>query len=210
MLKNESQLFGDIYLWFADILYLPDENIFSPEHLVFLEEVNNKLMETDISDEITLFTNVLSSEEVDLQSIKIEHSKLFIGPFSLKAPPYESYYTGNENVTNNSVMKMLSFIKNAGLDISEDFKDAPDHIVMELSFISELCYAEHLALKNENEKKQINSRRNTKYFLTYHLLKWITDFRKAVDKGASGDFYPAVIKMLEKILINHYQLLIAS
>ncbi len=209
MLDNKSLLFGDIYLWFANVLYVPDENMFSKEYFMLLKDICDSL-EADVNEEVTIFNNMMCSKEVDLKSIKIEHSKLFIGPFSLKAPPYESYYTDNNNVKNYPVLQMISFINQAGLKISDGFIDTPDHIVMELNFMSELCYTEHLTLQHKDNNMLINARQNIIYFLTHHLLKWVTDFRKAVERGASIDLYPVVVKMLEKVLVKHYHCLCAS
>jgi putative dimethyl sulfoxide reductase chaperone len=75
----------------------------------------------------------LADEEV-LEALPVDYTRLFIGPFSPLAPPYESVYRGGE-VMGASTAAVMGLYRMAGFDLSGDFHEAPDHIAAELEFV---------------------------------------------------------------------------
>ena len=72
----------------------------------------------------------------DLKSLQIDFSSLFVGPFKLLAPPYGSVYLeGKREVMGQSTIDARNRYREAGLELSDEIKEAPDHIAFELEFI---------------------------------------------------------------------------
>lgn len=125
-----------------------------------------------------------------LEKLKVDHSALFIGPFKLLAPPYGSVYLeGNRRIMGESSIDARNWYRDAGLQCSNDFKEAPDHIVTELEFMCYLIYKEIEALEKSNFKEALQHLSTQNAFLRDHLRAWISQFAKRVENNAQTGFY---------------------
>ena len=135
--------------------------------------------------------------------LNIEYNRLFVGPGHLPSPPYESIYlTKNEEnkdglVMGDSTLDAKNQYLSAGITLSEDFTDLPDHIGVELDFMSWLCFQESSKLENE-EYEGVTEIVNKQFdFLTNHLDNWITPFTHAIIHSTNLDFYKGLARMTE-------------
>ena len=81
---------------------------------------------------------LLSTEQ---EQLSLAHAELFIGPFELIAPPYGSVYLEkNRQIMGDTTMGVLKSYQEAGLSVDE--KEPPDHIAIELEFMSFLSTRE--------------------------------------------------------------------
>ena len=86
----------------------------------------------------------------DLDSLKVDYTRLFLGPYLLLAPPYGSLYLENtRTVMGDSTMDAKQRYQEAGLDLT--LKEAPDHVAIELEFMYYLIYREIEEIINNNE-----------------------------------------------------------
>lgn len=144
----------------------------------------------------------LPSEEF-FKELKTEYNRLFVGPGHVLAPPYESIYkTKNEDnklgiVMGDSTIEVKDFYRSVGLDISEDFKDLPDHITLELHFMGHLCDLEIEKTKEASEEELADVRKKQIDFLETHLGSWIKDFSKAVSTATNSAFYRIIAELTE-------------
>lgn len=134
----------------------------------------------------------------DLTKLKLDHSRLFIGPFDILAPPYSSiYFDGESKVMSESTLIAMEYYKNAGLDMNGNFKDAPDHIIVELEFMYYLIFK----YLNTNDNEFIKYQHS---FLKNHLYLWIAPFTERIQKSANTIFYKNLaiitIKFIEQEL----------
>lgn len=168
-------------------------------------------------------TNFTVSE--DIEDLKVEHTRLFIGPFKLLVPPYGSMYLEHEeHLMTNSTLDVLRRYKEEKIDVA--IQEIPDHICIELEFMYYLVYQEMRALelnqtehlKNgsgdnleyhampESEKsseKQVSDYRLKQYdFLNKHLSCWIPVFREKVNEHAKLNIYKYLAHVTEQIVIN--------
>mgnify|MGYP000907456492 CR=1 FL=1 len=139
----------------------------------------------------------LSASTSMLQDLTIDHAKLFIGPFDLLAPPYGSIYLdGQRRIMGDSTMEVLQFYRQAGLNLSNKFKQPPDHIVTELEFMYYLT-AQYVTTGNDQwlMKKE--------EFLNNYLSKWIMNFTDRIQESAKTTFYKNLACLTLELILEH-------
>jgi TorA maturation chaperone TorD len=125
-----------------------------------------------------------------LEVLTIDFAKLFVGPFQLLAPPYASIYLeGERKIMGDSTVDVIERYQEVGLDISKQFKDAPDHIAAELEFMYVLICLEISALQDGISEDMQNSIHRQRAFLKDHLGAWIGPFTELVTANAQTGFY---------------------
>ncbi len=126
--------------------------------------------------------------EEKLEELKIDYSRLFVGPFKLIAPPYGSIYLENGRQTmGDSTIDAKRRYKEEGLDIF--IKEAPDHIAVELEFMYFLIFNASEAIKEQDPETADSYLKKQRSFLKDHLGEWISKFTEDVESNASTDFY---------------------
>ncbi len=123
-------------------------------------------------------------------SLTPEFTRLFIGPFSPPCPPYGSVYMeNNRTLMGDSTMDALRRYRNLGVDLDQQFRQAPDHICAELEFMSLLVYKELAGLRSEDPGQVEQMLALQQSFLTDHLNQWIPPFTDRVTAHAESRFY---------------------
>jgi TorA maturation chaperone TorD len=206
-LNQKTQIFSDIYSWATLALSHPKKNCSIADTLEILEEIKiaaGRDSDIDLSKELEELSGDQKIRQLDLLFFQQEHSRLFIGPFSLLAPPYESYYSGKHTLMGQTSSNVEKFYHCAGMAISPDFKDAPDHIILETEFLARLCEMEAAALEKSEHDQAAALRELQLAFLEKHLLTWINALQVALENSASSRFYPVIVKIIQKTAKNHY------
>lgn len=123
------------------------------------------------------------------EELTVDYAKLFVGPFDLLAPPYGSIYIdGQRRVMGESTIEALQAYQEAGLKLSDEFKQPPDHIITELEFIYYLI-SKYLETK-DNQWLTMKDAFNYKY-----LKPWITEFTNRIQGYAQSPFYKGLGKL---------------
>ncbi len=206
-LNKKTQIYSDIYSWATLALSHPQNDGSIADALEILEEINiaaGRESDIDLSKELKELIDDKKVSQLDLLFFQKEHSRLFIGPFSLLAPPYESYYSGKHTLMGQTSSNVEKFYQCAGMAISPDFKDAPDHIILETEFLSRLCEMEAAAIDNNEHNQAAGFRELQLAFLEKHLLTWLNALQVALENSASSCFYPTIVKIIQKTAKNHY------
>ena len=138
---------------------------------------------------------------VDPLELRVEYNRLFVGPGKLPCPPYESVYRRDRvegeigTLMGPSALDVKNRYAEAGLEISKNFKDYPDHVAVELEFMNFLCSkeaaTEHMADKEDLRRKQ-------KEFLEMHIRTWAGEFSDKVLKSANSLFYKTAASFLKE------------
>jgi TorA maturation chaperone TorD len=127
---------------------------------------------------------------LSIDDLKVDHAALFIGPFKLLAPPYGSVYLeGSRQIMGNSTIDTRNRYLKAGLQVADDFKEAPDHVSIELEFMSFLVFKEINALSQDDFEDARHQLSNQDAFLKDHLGAWIAEFAQNVENNAQTSFY---------------------
>lgn len=90
----------------------------------------------------------------------------------------------------------LKFYKQCGFTLSEDFKGFPDHIGIELEFMSHLSENEAAAHESKAEDEAKKWIELQKRFLQEHLSEWAMYFAKNVAAYARQTFYKEMANLL--------------
>ena len=181
VLENSTLL----YKYFAESFYYPDENQ--------VAQIQDLSLNIDESNRI-LF-------EEGIPDLQIEYSRLFVGPFKVAAPPYGSVYLEDGNkIYGDSTMDVISVYEGESLQV--DLKEPPDHIAIELEFISYLIYKQiesygegNLELASSYFNKQL-------HFLNRHLAKWVDSFCDKVESESKCNFYKKLAKAVKNKVYN--------
>ena len=126
----------------------------------------------------------------ELEKLKIDFARLFVGPYSLPAPPYGSVYLeGERKIMGDSTLDVQNRYRKAGVELSDNFRDVPDHIAAELEFMYLLVFKEIQALENSDVDTTIDYFEKQRSFLSEHLGAWAFEFADSIEKEAETEFY---------------------
>jgi TorA maturation chaperone TorD len=141
----------------------------------------------------------------NLEPLKVDFSKLFVGPYKLFAAPYGSVYLDSERkMMGDSTLDVKNRYREAGLDTAKNFKDAPDHISAELEFMYYLIFKEIEAFANSNIETAIDYIQKQKSFLEDHLMAWVPEFVKSIIESPENPFYVNLAKATTAFLKENY------
>ena len=135
----------------------------------------------------------------DIDSLKVDFTRLFMGPYLSLAAPYGSVYLEKaRKVMGDSTVDARQRYKEAGLDVS--LKEAPDHVAIELEFMYYLVYREVEAIINDNETNMALYRKKQKDFLQNHLGKWVSEFTDNISANTEIVFYQDVARITKSLV----------
>lgn len=188
-LKNEISR-REIYGLLATFFSLPTE-----DHLNDLDVLANTLEK--ITPAASGLIKQIDTEQASPDELTVEFSRLFVGPYKVLAPPYGSIYLeSGRQVMGESTADTVARYADAGIEISSDFKDAPDHVSAELEFMYFLVHQEITGIENQDTESTIGYMLKQKAFLADHLTAWLPKFVEAIEKNANTNFYKLIAKAL--------------
>ena len=131
-----------------------------------------------------------SDSEKQLADLLWEYTRLFIGPYKLPCPPWESVYTsGKRLMMQEAYDEVRDLYSEVGLKIDHP-NIMPDHIGTELNFMAILLQ------KMSNEPgRRLYYMDMAKRFLDEHLKRWIPQFTLDMEEAANIKFYKALAKV---------------
>lgn len=182
----------DAYRLLAACFYPPSPELFEERCLPALAD----LLE-DIAPDAARHARdaAHAGEQASLESLAVEHARLFIGPFHLVAPPYGSLYLDDaKTVMGESTGKVSAFYGSCGLLLADDFHEMPDHIAVELEFLSFLAHKEResVAAGDRGEASRFAGLQIA--FLDRFLLPWLSPFTRSILEGTESPFYRAIAR----------------
>ena len=135
------------------------------------------------------------------QAARREYTNLFVVPGGQNLAPYESVFRDRREIEGREIAGLLlgpsavavqQWYRLAALEISEEFKELPDHIGLELHYLAYLCAKEQEFAANGDAGKQTRAREMQRDFLKAHVLSWLPDLTAKVRAQASLPLYPAI------------------
>lgn len=174
------------YKLFAECYYPPDENLLSQA-----ERLGRAagLVCPMAAEAIDLMAAGLAAVN-GIEELAVDHARLFVGPFSLLAPPYGSIYLdGERRLMGDSTLDAAECYREVGLELASGFSGTPDHVAAELEFMHFLSIKELDAHAGGDTIRAGNFRRKQSAFLVRHLAAWAPDFTRSVEEQAQTLFY---------------------
>ncbi len=172
----------------------------------FSNEVNNgtqELLDQALEDFIH------ACKDSNSEILKREFNNLFIVPVGEYVAPYESVFMDERMIGNKKVSGLLmgpstidvkKWYRQAGMELSSDLKELPDHIGIELRFMAHLCEKELEAETNGDQELLAKIKDTQLGFLETHLSKWIDSFVEKVQSNTKSKFYIALCDVTRLIL----------
>ncbi|KAF0217274.1 MAG: cytoplasmic chaperone TorD family [Geobacteraceae bacterium] len=140
--------------------------------------------------------------------LTLVYARLFVGPFSLGAPPYGSFYLEPEKkVMGETTVAVQEFYRQAGLALDEDFTELHDHMAVELEFISYLLRSAVSEAAERGEAASTEWVDRRREFLRRFLVGWYGDFCAAIREATDNPFYLAYADCLEAVVGRDRELL---
>ena len=129
-----------------------------------------------------------------MEGLLIDYTRLFLGPIDARANPYGSVWLGPDGLAmQDSTMAVVGLYEEGGFELSEDFRDLPDHVAAELEFLYLLLFREGRA--GAEEAVALKRR-----LLGEHLGRWIGPFTDAVRSGAQCAFYRELAELTNRFV----------
>lgn len=148
-------------------------------------------------------------QELDLDAarltLEVDYNRLFVGPGTLLAPPYESFYAtvgvqpdGRGQVRGLPEREVSAEYAAHGLGMPEAFVEFPDHIAVELEYLALLAAQEADAWEAGDAELATSLQADQERFREDHLGTWLHEFARRVAEGAQTAFYRSVASLVER------------
>jgi DMSO reductase family type II enzyme chaperone len=125
--------------------------------------------------------------------LQIEYTRLFINAVpKVPVPPYESVHLGRGRVMGDPASEVLAAYAQAGLSMSQEWREPPDHIAAELEFVSYLFDKQAQALTAGEDVDAARWQGEAVRFMTAHLWRWLPIVADRVQADARHPFYSAL------------------
>jgi TorA maturation chaperone TorD len=132
------------------------------------------------------------SDEV-FGELRLDYTRLFIGPGKVLAPPWESVYFDEDRlVFQEQTLQVRGWYRRFGLQVEKLYAEPDDHIGLELEFLSHLAQLGLAALEKQDEIEFKRLMKAQQQFLNQHPLKWISLWSQQVEEHAHIDFYRGI------------------
>lgn len=160
-----------------------------------------ELLSEDMPDFLSELKDVLDDIDLDsereLEDLLWEYTRLFIGPYKLPCPPWESVYTSPKRLMMQEAYDdVREFYNEVGLTMN-DSNVICDHIGAELNFLAILFQK-----MNRETKKRVYYMDVAKRFLGEHLIKWIPQFSIDMERAAVSHFYKTLARVTRDFIMT--------
>ncbi len=146
-------------------------------------------------------TQLSEQEEACLDTLRIEYTRLFLGPANLAAPPWESVYTApDKTLFHESTLEVRRFYYRRNFLPTGYPHVADDHLAIELDFMYHLGVKtlECFTLGETGEVRSLIV--DQKEFLAEHLLRWTGTYAADLGLAKAGPLYPTAARFTDFFL----------
>jgi DMSO reductase family type II enzyme chaperone len=211
-LANIAQCRADLYQLFAISFQNPTQELVQDLQSGVLTEnfitcfdtiaQDNTLYEEALS-ELKAFTEIHQNDDpVQLLSdLRVEYTRLFIGPTKPVVPPYETLHRetpGKDGepllFVSPTAMSVERYYREAGVKMA--INDSPDHLTTELEFLVYLCNKEADAWEEADNDQARDFRKKERDFHDEHLSHWGIDFCRRTREADDSGFFTALSALL--------------
>lgn len=135
------------------------------------------------------------------EALGVEYTRLFLGP-GHHISPHESVQLkrGSGILWGPETSAVRQTYRAAGFDLGESETDIPDHLSVELDFLSLLSSEEAHAWRDRNQNRAAKFLHLQHDFISRHLGKWAAAFCAKVTEAAEFSYYPAFADLLRVYL----------
>ncbi|MCK9389912.1 MAG: molecular chaperone TorD family protein [Sulfuritalea sp.] len=188
----------DLCRYLAACYYEPSTE-FSEERLFDSMLAAAIAIDPDLADSARKLAAAFAAQ--DLLVLLVDYTRLFIGPSQPVAMPYASFWlTDDPSMRHEATMAVLDFYEQGGFDISDDFRELPDHVAAELEFLYLLIFSQNQAQPGGSTDQLSAANALHRRFVTDHLGAWVSSFAAAIRAGADTAFYRELAGFTERFV----------
>ncbi|MEE8357731.1 MAG: molecular chaperone TorD family protein [Anaerolineales bacterium] len=199
-----------LYRLLCSVFLYPQEEMLADLQTGVKELHNSRLYwnEYEFADKLRqLISKIIDLDLNDRLPLVNEYNRLFL--VKPKVPPYETTYLKLPGQSDGMIGAELSGVYGlAGLAVSPEMNELPDHVAVQLEFMSFLCEKELIALQNNDQEVLADSQQEQRRFLRDHLARWFPQFaKKALEEADRDSFYRQVVETTYAFLYNELDVL---
>lgn len=184
---------------FLSACYYEPTTDFTAEHLFESMQTAAAAIDAELADGARRLGAAFVAEE--LQSLLVDHTRLFIGPSQPAAMPYASFWsTRDTSERHEATMAVVDFYTQGGFDVSDDLHELPDHVAIELEFLYALIFAQNHPAADDDRDDRASTRTLYRRFVAEHLSCWFGDFAAAVKTAAETAFYRELVAVTARFI----------
>ncbi len=194
---NKAYIRKQIYLYLSNSFAYPEQE-FVNEILngTYFSELQNLLLDLamPVKEQDYFknpFENVPGEQVAD--TLGIEYTRLFINTpnSALLVPPFESCYKNNSGLVmdRETISDLTTAYKQAGLIFPDDSILLPDHIAVELEFMSYLSEQEYTSRENNDADKTKTIIQQESAFFKKHLNSFLPELLEKIKEYSKDLFY---------------------
>lgn len=148
------------------------------------------------SEDSSTQLNSTSTKNINVH-VTFEYNRLFVGPASPLAPPYESVYRSADRlVMQDTTLKVRSWYHKENLRAGNMGNEPDDFIATELEYAAYLLFKAHKLLQEGLLSKSLLYIQNYNLFLEKHLSRWIPEFVETLSSGAQSQLFKDIGKII--------------
>ncbi|MDR3530364.1 MAG: molecular chaperone TorD family protein [Rhodopila sp.] len=149
---------------------------------------------------------VIFDPSILLDRLAIDYTGLFYAPAD-RISPYEGLQTGeSDRLMGATAHSVCDFLAQAGFVVLPDGGELPDHISVELTFMSELAHREAEAVEAGDSTIAAHAAALQRRFLAEHLGRWAGRFAGQVRDAATTPFYRSMATLLAGFIADEQKL----
>lgn len=124
----------------------------------------------------------------ELDGLRGEYTRLFIGPAKLPAPPWESVYVSSDGLIFQAcTLEVRRVYREAGYQTAAYPHEADDHLAAELDFMAQLSEDARAAYDVGERNRAFELLSCQRRFLDEHLVTWVGAFAQRLAEGAPSN-----------------------
>ena len=135
--------------------------------------------------------------------IRVDYTRLFIGPGVVIAPPWESVHFSEERLTfQQQTLEVREWYRRFGLQAEKIYQEPDDHIGLQIEFVAHLARRGLAAVEQHDSAALEIALQAQRDFMTEHLFRWAPAWSDLVEKNAQTDFYRGMAQLCKGVLLE--------
>lgn len=137
------------------------------------------------------------------QRASVEYTRLFVGPPSPAAAPWETMYRGKDVTVGfgQATFEMRELLREAGLEVRNVNNQYEDHLGIELLYLSSLC------ARADADAADAPALESVADFIEKHPLSWVDAFRARIAEAAPDGYFVSLAGLARALLAWHAEAL---
>lgn len=149
-----------------------------------------------------------NGQDISFENLKIQYTKLFLGPEPAYAPAWESVYISSEPLLfQKATLIVRKFYQDHGFMAAGYPHVADDHLGIELDFMANLALKSLDCHNSSNEEQSLYWLKISQQFISEHLLKWLPKYVKALTRVDYSKYYNTMAELLLNFIKTDFSII---